>query len=78
MYNFCVKKVLSNFENVFELLESLETILKMTYHICLEKEIMSIYYDLEQDDLLKLSQESNDNINMLQIAIDKVKKLKLV
>ena len=78
MHKFYVENVISNLEKVFNLLETLESILSMIHRICLEKEILSIYYNLEQDELLKLSQERNDNINMLEIAINKVKKLKQI
>lgn len=57
-------------------LDSLESVIKLTQESCLDKEIDSIYYNLNAEDKLILSKERNHYINLLTIALQKVKNLK--
>lgn len=64
------------FENsMFEELATLESLLKLTRDTCLKQEIDSKYYDLDDSNKIKLSQERNHYLNLLTIAIDKINKL---
>ena len=76
MKKVCSQELLSCFENTFDILFSLETIIKLTQHNCLDKEISSIYYNLNAEEKITLSEERNQYINMLNLAIDKVSNLK--
>ena len=57
-------------------IESLESIIELTKKFCLDREINSIYYNLEKKEKLNLSEERNHYINLLEIAIEKVLSLK--
>lgn len=50
----------------------LESIIKMTKDSCQEKEFSAKYYNLSPKDKYTLSEERNQYINMLNIALDKV------
>ncbi len=76
MKDSCKQKVLSSLDDIFNLLYSVESIIKMTHKVCLNKEIQAIYYDLPQPNTLILSEERNHYINMLDLAIDKLNTLK--
>ena len=58
---------------IFTELNVLESILKLTIDSCFEKENNSIYYNLCNDKIIKLSNERNHYINLLSIAIEKLK-----
>lgn len=68
--------VLSCVENTFDILCSLETIIKVTQDICLDKEISAIYYNLSSKEQFILSEERNNYINMMNLALDKLTSLK--
>lgn len=63
------------FDNAFELIDSLKSVINFTKKVCEDKEILSKYYNLTSEDKLSLSEERNNYINMLSIALDKVKSL---
>ena len=70
---------LLSYENsLFNELSSLESILKLTKNSCYEQEVNSCYYDLENINRLKLSEERNHYLNLLTIALDKVLLLKKI
>ena len=60
----------------FEDLSQLESVIKLTKDVCLNKELFSQYYNLTKSEQLLLSEERNHYINMLTIALDKILKLK--
>lgn len=68
--------ILSNFDEIFELLFSLESIIKITHDVCMDKEVNSMYYDLPEKHKNYLSQERNHYINMLTLALDKLSNIK--
>ena len=70
------QKVLLKFDDIYDLLNSLESIIKITQKACLNKEISSVYYNLTYNDRVILSEERNHYINMLSIALDKLSSLK--
>ena len=72
------KDLLLCFEESFDELFSLETIIKLTQESCFIREEDSIYYNLPHDEKLILSEERNHYINMLTIALDKVTRLKKI
>ena len=81
MQNFCEKFSMSSIENMFESLSILETILTLTLESCLTKELNSEYYDLSSEKLFNLSQERNNYINMIKIALtnlNHIKKLNII
>ena len=67
-----VQKVMLSIEDSFNDLASVESILKLTYKACVDKEINANYYNLSKKEMKYLSEERNHYINMLNIAIDKV------
>ena len=76
MDNIQAQKVLSNFDDTFELLFSLESIIKIVHESCLDKEVYSKHYNLTSKEKLDLSIERNNYINLLTIALDKISNLK--
>ena len=76
MSKICSQEILSCFENTFEVLFSLETIIKVTQNNCLDKEVCAKYYNLPAKEQCILSEERNQYINMLTLAMDKVSRLK--
>ena len=64
------------YESIFEELYLLESIIKLTQESCLNKEISSKYYNLPMDLQKELSEERNNYINMLNIALDKLDNVK--
>ena len=72
--NFAV----SNFESIFDKIYTLESIIKLTLSNCQDKEITSSYYDVSSKNTIKLSEERNNYINMLTIALEKLEQLKTI
>ena len=72
------ESILLSCDNTFEIIFSLETILKLTQETCLEKEVKSIYYSLSDDKKFTLSEERNQYICMLNLALEKLKELKKI
>jgi len=70
------KSLLLCFEDSIDELFSLESIIKLTQESCLDREEDSVYYSLNSDEKVFLSEERNHYINMLTLALDKVNKLK--
>lgn len=68
--------VLSCFQTTFDELFLLESIIKLTKESCLDREVTSQYYNLSEEKKRHLSEERNNYINMLSIALDRVKILK--
>ena len=64
--------------SIFEELFTLESLLKLTKEACLKQEINSNYYNLDDSNKIKLSEERNHYLNLLTIAIDKVELLKQI
>lgn len=65
-------------DNCFDELFCLESIIKLTKNACLEKEISSNYYNLPIKYKFTLSEERNNYINMMNVALDKVNNLKKI
>jgi len=76
MNNFQMQKVMSNFDDMFELIFSLESIIKMTQNVCRNKEVASVYYNLPLKQKYTLSEERNHYINMLSLALNQISSLK--
>ena len=76
MKNLQSKELLSCFDDTFEQLYSLESLIKVIQDSCRNKEIYSIYYHLPLKDKTSLSQERNNYINLLALALDKISNLK--
>lgn len=68
-------KITCSFDKTFQEVSVLETILKFTKATCENKEINSVYYSVANSSL-ELSQERTDYLNMLNIALEKVSKIK--
>ena len=64
--------------NFFDELFCLESIIKLTKTACLEREESSNYYHLPVKYKFPLSEERNNYINMMNIALDKVNNLKKI
>ena len=73
MNGFNVNKVLSNFDEIFSLISELETIIRITKHICIHNEVSQAYNCLSTENI---SKERNDNANMLSIALEKLENIK--
>ena len=65
------KQVLLKYNVVFDVLFSLETIIKLTRQYCLDREVAS-----KVNNTLALSEERNQYICMLSIALEKLEELK--
>lgn len=72
------KSILFGCEDTIDELQALESIIKLTQESCLAREEDSLYYNLNQDERIILSEERNHYINLLKIALDKVNKLKQI
>ena len=68
--------ILSFVENTFDVIYSLETIIKVTQDVCLDKENGAVYYNLSSKEQFILSEERNNYINMMNLALDKLTCLK--
>lgn len=70
------QELISCLESTFDIIYSLESVIKLTKISCLEKENNSAYYNLPSNDRVMLSEERNHYINLLSIAEDKLSCLK--
>ena len=68
--------LLSNVNTIIEALFSLETLIKLTQEYCLKKEFDSVYYSISNNAKSSLSEERNQYICMLNIALEKLKEIK--
>lgn len=73
-HNNCT--IMSDFEKTFDKLVMLESIINLTKEFCLKKDITSIECNLTKKQLIELSEERNNYINMLTMAQDKVLQIK--
>lgn len=69
---------ISNFEDIFDKIYTLESIIKLTLSNCKDKEIRASYYEISSKNTIKLSEERNNYINMLTIALEKLEQLKTI
>ena len=76
MENLRLNDVKLCINKTFDLLFSLESIIKLTHEVCSQKELNSNYYNLLTNDSYLLSEERNHYINLLSIALDKISYLK--
>ena len=76
MKNLRLNDIEFSINKTFDLLFSLESVIKLTHEVCLQKEINSKYYNLLTKEKCLLSEERNHYINLLSIALDKVSCLK--
>lgn len=67
--------LLADIDFVFEELDSVQTIIKITKEVCFEKENNSKYYNLPISESSKLSNERNNYINLLSLALEKIDNL---
>ncbi len=67
-----INKLICSCENLYAELENINTILLMTKTFCINKEFNGIYYSLDKESTLQLSEERNNYINMLTILSEKV------
>lgn len=67
-----IDKLLYYYQNVFNELYIIETIVKMTKDSCLEREFNGEYYGTSGEYSAQLSAERNSYINMLTILSEKV------
>ena len=65
-------------DKVFDELYILESILKLTKESCQGQEFTSNYYNLPDKNVVLLSEERNNYINMLTLAIGIISKLKKI
>ena len=65
-------------ESIYDQLFHLESIIKITKNACLDKEFQAVYYNLSSKAKYTLSEERNNYINMLTIALDKISELKAI
>lgn len=76
MTNIQTNKALQSFNNCYEIIWALESVIKLTLEACLKREISSLHYNLDNNEKFMLSEERNHYINMLSIANEKIEKLK--
>ncbi|MBO5738004.1 hypothetical protein J6R97_01545 [bacterium] len=68
--------LLSKFNDLIELLMTIENIIKIIKESCFYKEMFATYYSYQNNTNKQLSEERNLYINMLNIAIEKIAVLK--
>ena len=61
-----------------EVLNCLESILSVTKYVCQGHEFLSEYYNLQDKGRLFLSEERNQYITMLSLALDKISRLRKI
>lgn len=76
MRKFKEDVLIDTINSIFETMYSLESIIKLTLTSCSNKEIYSIHYNLPSSDKKTLSEERNNYINMLNLALEQVNNLK--
>lgn len=76
MKNLKEQLLITSVNNLFETLYFLESIIKVTLTTCSNKEICSTYYNLQANEKRTLSEERNNYINMLTLALDQLNNLK--
>ncbi len=69
---------ISSLEDLIELILIIENLIKITKELCLNKEMLSIYYDLDKEKSHRISEERNSYINTLNIAIEKIAQVKII
>ena len=69
---------ISSLEDLIELILIIENLIKITKELCLNKEMLSIYYDLDKEKSNRISEERNSYINTLNIAIEKIAQVKII
>ena len=67
-----------NFEVIFDKISTLESLIKLTLNECKDKEIRANYYDIPFDNIINLSEERNNYINMLTVALEKIEQIKII
>lgn len=72
------KKTLDKINDTLDIISTVETIIKLTQDNCLNKEIYSKYYNLSNENKILLSQERNNYINMLNLALEKLASLEYI
>ena len=70
--------LMTNFESIFEKIFMLESVIKLTLNSCKEKEFKAEYYNIEFNNIINLSEERNNYINMLTIALEKLEQIKTI
>ena len=70
------KSIMLSCDFAIERLFSIETIIKLTKEYCLAKEIKSIHCNLSLSDKKILSEERNQYITMLNLALEKLQELR--
>ena len=70
--------LMSNFDIIFEKIFTLESVIKLTLNSCKEKEIKAEYYNLASNNIINLSEERNNYVNMLTIALEKLEQIKTI
>ena len=76
MVKYQIQENFTSYEKVYELLSSLESIVKLTLSYCQDKELQSVYYNLLDDEKFILSNERNHYINMLSLSLERITELK--
>lgn len=59
-------------ESTIDDLFMMESLINLTKESCIKKELESVYYNLDKDMQLKLSNERNNYINLMSIAEEKI------
>ena len=75
--NSCME-ILSTFDGCNTELATLESVVKAAKELCLDKELSSYYYNLTVPAKIGLSDERNNYINLLSIALDKIENIKTI
>lgn len=75
--SICTQAVNDLNESIIEELLTVESLVQATMEACLTKECSSQYYS-GKDVTSKLSEERNSYINMLSVALEKIKNIRLL
>lgn len=70
--------IFTNFDVQIQELYELESLINAIKEVCLDKEFRNIDYNLPNNERLKLSNERNNYINLLSIALYKIQSLQNV
>ncbi len=77
MCNFNVKRTLASFDEIFDLISFLETIIRFTKENCIHKEL-DPFNELSIEAQKRIHTERCDYVNMLSIALNKLEQIKSI